>query len=198
MERWITIASAAALFVLLVWLMVGSWRRRTARDSALSGYPVPTSVPDVTVEAEVLYVATTLAGKPLERLAITGLAFRAAAQLIVTEQGVLLRVTGASATWIPAERIVGISRASVAIDRAVEPDGLLGLEWRPQAAPRRAAGTSIFEHYTEAVVPKSEAAPPRVTSYLRTREGDNDLRIIQAVTALVGAGSGTDHEQGGQ
>src|SRR6218665_217723 len=49
MERWITIASAAALLVLLVWLMVGSWRRRTARDSVLSGYPVPTSVPDVTV-----------------------------------------------------------------------------------------------------------------------------------------------------
>ena len=70
MDKWIGGIVALAVVALIAWLMYRSWRRRTARDESLSSYPLPESLGAPMLEAEVLYVATTPVGDPLERLAV--------------------------------------------------------------------------------------------------------------------------------
>ena len=103
--------------------MYRSWRRRTARDESLSSYPLPESLGAPVLEAEVLYVATTPVGDPLERLAVQGSHSAALRTSRWLAGGVVLRVAGESTTFIPADRLVGASTASYVIDRGVEPDG---------------------------------------------------------------------------
>ena len=176
MDKWIGGIVAFAVVALIVWLMYRSWRRRTARDESLSSYPLPESLGAPALEAEVLYVATTPVGDPLERLAVQGLAFRGAAHVEVAAGGLVLRVAGESTTFIPADRLVGASTASYVIDRGVEPDGLVAVTWTPRA---------------------DNADPaPRVDSYLRARYAGDAARIIRAVNdiAAAPAASRREHE----
>lgn len=123
----LTIAGALALIAVLVW----AWSRRTRRDSGFAP-PIGEAPADATVirTHEALYVATTRHGEPLERLAIRGLGFRSRADLTVTSAGVALDLTGQPRFFLPTERIVEVGQATVAIDRVVEPDGLVRIAWR--------------------------------------------------------------------
>lgn len=168
MDKWIGGIIAIAIVAVIAWLMYRSWRRRSVRDESLSSYPLPASPGAPALEAEVLYVATTPVGNPLERLAVQGLAFRGAAHVEVVAGGVILRVAGESTTFIPADRLVGASTASYAIDRGVEPDGLVALTWSARAAD------------------DTEPAP-RVDSYLRARYTGDAARIILAVNDIAAA-----------
>ncbi|HZW41983.1 MAG TPA: hypothetical protein VFE99_06755, partial [Agromyces sp.] len=76
MDRWIGVLVAVIIVAVVAWLMLRSWKRRTVRDETLSSYPVPAALGAPLFETEVLYVATTPAAEPLERLAVAGLAFR--------------------------------------------------------------------------------------------------------------------------
>jgi hypothetical protein len=119
-----------ALDVLLVW----AWWRRTRRDSGLEPQvgEAPAGASTLSTH-EALYVATTRHGDPLERLAIRGLGFRSRADLTVTSAGVALDLTGQPRFFLPTERIVEVSQATVAIDRVVERDGLVRISWRVDA-----------------------------------------------------------------
>jgi len=64
-DRWPGLLIAIVIVGVAVWLMVRSWKRRTTRDERLSAYPLPSSLGTATLEAEVLYVATTPTGEPL-------------------------------------------------------------------------------------------------------------------------------------
>ncbi|MCD2442293.1 hypothetical protein LQ757_08380 [Agromyces sp. SYSU K20354] len=168
MDKWIGGIVAVGIVAVIAWLMYRSWRRRTVRDETLSSYPLPESIGAPTLEAEALYVATTPVGDPLERLAVQGLAFRGAAHLEVVAGGVILRVAGESTTFIPADRLLGASTASFAIDRGVEPDGLVALTWTPRAA--------------------DDTEPARrVDSYLRARYPGDAAEIIRAVNDIAAA-----------
>ena len=130
MSREGALIIAIALAVLLLTLLLWSWRRRTRRDAdwvAPLG-PVPE---DATVrhEVPVLYVATTRNGTPLERLAIRGLAFRAAGTLIITDRGIGLAIPGAEPFFFRPEQILSVTQSTVAIDRVVERSGLLSITW---------------------------------------------------------------------
>ncbi|QAY73922.1 hypothetical protein ET445_11790 [Agromyces protaetiae] len=150
-----------------VFLMWRSWRRRTERDAELTAYPVPADLSTPDIDAEILYVATTFAETPLERLAVRGLAFRGAGRLEVHAEGVLLRIAGeVEPSFLPADRIVDAGAATYAIDRGVEPDGLVALTWI-------IAGTD------------PEAEPVQVDSYLRARDPGDTGRIIAAVHELA-------------
>ena len=121
MDKWIGGIVAFAVVALIVWLMYRSWRRRTARDESLSSYPLPESIGAPAFVAEVLYVATTPVGDPLERLAVRGLAFRGVAHVEVVAGGLVLRVAGESTTFIPADpapRVDSYLRARYAGDAA--------------------------------------------------------------------------------
>jgi hypothetical protein len=129
--RTLATVITVAVLLSLLGLMLRSWRRRSRRDAALpAGYPLPVDAALELASAAVLYVATTLRARPLERLNIPGLGFRARARLTVTDAGVVLALAGEEAVFIPASAIAVLEDATVAIDRVVETDGLLLLGWR--------------------------------------------------------------------
>ncbi|HSP52549.1 MAG TPA: hypothetical protein VLO00_06615 [Cryobacterium sp.] len=159
-----TIITVAVLLGLLA-LMLHSWRGRSRRDSALpAGYPLPVDTARELVSAAVLYVATTLRAQPLERLNIPGLGFRARARLTVTDAGVILALAGEEAVFIPASAIAVLEDATVAIDRAVETDGLLLLGWRLPGT-----GNQIVDSYFRILDPSDRVS---VNDAIRTIAAD--------------------------
>src|SRR5690606_274550 len=117
-----------AIGVLLA--MFFAWRRRLRRDSAFSA---PLGVPEhaeVGERHEVLYVSTTRHDEPLERMAITPLAYRARGEIALTDRGIALCLDGAPTVFLASDRLVDVDRATVTIDRVVEPGGLIRIVWR--------------------------------------------------------------------
>ncbi|MFB7891033.1 hypothetical protein ACFC1I_02370 [Microbacterium sp. NPDC056044] len=116
-----------ALLAVLVW----AWWRRTRRDAALVAPVGEIPAGAATLSAfPTLYVATTRHGEPLERLAIGGLAFRSRSYVTVTDAGLALDLTGKPRVFLAKDRIEDVAQATVAIDRVVEPDGLVRVAWR--------------------------------------------------------------------
>ena len=147
------------------------WRRRARRQAGLgevAELPVDPGTPAVTLDA--LYVATTLRDQPLERVAAHGLGHRAQATVQVFPAGVSLALTGRDAAWIPAGHLDDAGRASYAIDRGVEPDGLVRVGWRLSGTPvdtylrpRSASDSSILLDAVRALLPGQVASTPDPT-----------------------------------
>ncbi len=98
-------------------------RRRRQRDIE-APQPWIQAVPTLVVEA--LYVATTRAGDPYDRIFAHGLGFRGRTQLAIDADGVQL-VADRTEVRIPAERIRSVERATWTIDRVVEPGGIIAI-----------------------------------------------------------------------
>ncbi|GAB3599211.1 PH-like domain-containing protein [Microbacterium tumbae] len=126
-EMLFLVTGLFALAILL--LMLFAWRRRLRRDAALAA---PLGVPEhaeVRARHEVLYVSTTRHDQPLERLTVAPLAYRARGELAVTDRGVALCLDGAPTVFLAKDRLRDVARATVTIDRVVEPGGLVKLVW---------------------------------------------------------------------
>ena len=120
-----------ALALLLICLMALGWWRRTKRDAGLRApFGEPPAGATLTATFTGLYVATTVHDVPLERLAIKGLGFRSRVSIGVLDTGVTLDLPGTRRVYIPAEAIVSVAQATVAIDRVVERAGETRLTWR--------------------------------------------------------------------
>ncbi|RWZ61395.1 hypothetical protein ELQ92_10360 [Labedella populi] len=128
MDRVVPGVIVALVLAALLALMWFAWRRRTRRDAALDVPEVPEPYVPVT-SIDVLYVATTEGGRPLERLAVRGLGFRARAVLSIAPAGLVLAIPGERPAFIPAETVTAVATANVAIDRVVESDGLVRISW---------------------------------------------------------------------
>ncbi|MEX1079163.1 MAG: hypothetical protein WED09_08660 [Homoserinimonas sp.] len=130
MDRPILMAVVMAFLLLLLALMLFGWRRRQRSQSQL---PRPLGLPDdpgpVSLEVAAFYVATTLAGEPLNRIAVGGLGYRARASVGVTDRGLTLSIPGQPTIFIPATGIRSVEKATWAIDRAVEEGGLVLIRW---------------------------------------------------------------------
>lgn len=129
MTREVAIAVTIVLALLVLGAMTFAWRRRLRRDSGLSA---PLGVPEhaeVTHRREVLYVSTTKHDQPLERLTISPLAYRARGEAAVTDRGLALCLDGAPTVFVAASRLISVDRATVTIDRVVEPGGLVRVAW---------------------------------------------------------------------
>lgn len=157
--------------VVLVGLGVWAWRRRARRDGGFAA-PVGELPAGATALASAsgFYVATTRHGQPLERLAIRGLGFRSRADVTVTGVGVAIDLTGQPRLFLPVARIAGVELATVAIDRVVEPGGLVRLTWR---AERTGADTEL------------------VDSYLRPQDG-SARALADAIAATLAAGDAAE------
>ena len=116
--------------VVLVFLVLRGNRKRKSDQvdlgplvdlAALEGTPV--------IAAKGQYVATVFTARPLERVVTGGLGFRGKAQLIVTDKGLGIERVGEESFAIPAETVKSVSRVSATIDRAVEADGLVSIDW---------------------------------------------------------------------
>jgi hypothetical protein len=128
--RDIAIAITIGVALLILLAMLFAWRRRLRRDSV---YSAPLGVPEhaeVLARHEVLYVSTTRHDEPLERLAITPLAYRARGELAVTDRGAALCLDGSPTVFLASAKLVAVDRAAVTIDRVVEPGGLVRLAWK--------------------------------------------------------------------
>lgn len=122
----ILILAALAIFA----AMFFAWRRRIRRDAGLRA---PLGVPEhaeVTGRVEGMYVATTRHDEPLERLAISPLTYRARGELVLTDRGAALSLDGAPTVFLASDRMIAADRATVAIDKVVEPNGLIRIVWR--------------------------------------------------------------------
>lgn len=166
MTREAAVLVMLAVALVILGLIAWGWWRRVRRDSSivpprgeLTGAPAPRESFDV------LYLATTRVGEPLERLAVRGLGYRSLATLSVTDGGLTLDLTGQQRIPIPSESLHAVGQATVTIDRVVERDGLVCLTWliaddtlvdsyfRPRDASARAVTDAISD-----LIPSGETA----------------------------------------
>jgi hypothetical protein len=130
MDRTLLALVVLAILVLFFALMLLGWRVRQRRQSDL---PQPESRPAALGESlgdfVGSYVATTLAGNPLNRVAVRGLGFRAKTTLTVAPGGIVLPIAGQSDIFIPIDSIREARTADWVIDKAVEPGGLSVVGW---------------------------------------------------------------------
>ncbi|UFS60293.1 PH-like domain-containing protein [Subtercola endophyticus] len=124
-----------AILVVIYLGMAWAWRARKRRQAA---FEVKTETPvdagELLLEVPMLYVATTPANKPLERLALPGLAFRGRGTFIVWRRGITISVNGEPDVFVPLEQIRSIGTSTYAIDRVVESGGLTRLDWTTSLA----------------------------------------------------------------
>ncbi|MFB7250743.1 hypothetical protein [Microbacterium sp. NPDC056234] len=129
MTRELVFLLTGLIAVGILLTMFFAWRRRLRRDAGLTA---PLGVPEhaeVRARHEVLYVSTTKHDEPLERLAISPLTYRARGEIAVTDRGVALCLDGAPTVFLSTDRLQAVDRATVTIDRVVEPDGLVKIVW---------------------------------------------------------------------
>jgi hypothetical protein len=125
----VSVTIVIALLVLALVGMALSWRRRGRRQRDLAVPPVPADLGPADLTVSGLLVATTFAGRPLDRVVTDGLGFRAQATLAVTPAGVLVERDGGAPFLVPADGLPGSGTASWALDKGVERDGLTVLPW---------------------------------------------------------------------
>lgn len=125
----VSVAIVIALLVIALLGMALSWRRRGRRQRGLAVPPVPADLGPADLTVSGLLVATTFAGRPLDRVVTDGLGFRAQAALAVTPAGVLVERDGGAPFLVPADGLSGSGTASWALDKGVERDGLTVLPW---------------------------------------------------------------------
>jgi hypothetical protein len=135
MAKIITTLLLLAIMAGLIVLAANSWRRRR-REQALSfscpaeSFGAASEVAPADESAKVQYVATTIAGEPLNRVTAYGLGFRGRATVSVWGQGVLIERNGERSLAISNSQLVSVDFAQVVIGRAVEKDGLVAFSWR--------------------------------------------------------------------
>lgn len=135
MDRSVLMLIVLAVLIALLALMLVGWRGRQRRQRDL-GRPatVPQDPGADLFSARGFYVATTLAGDPLARVAVGGLGYRSRATVTATEAGLILAIPGQERIFLPRENVLGVDRATWTIDRVVEQDGMVLVRWRLPAA----------------------------------------------------------------
>lgn len=125
------IAILAGIVVVAFTAMRVGWRRRTVRASA--AVPALPAVPALGSPRlgplEATYLSTAVAHDRLARVAVHGLAVRAAAEVEVHDEGVLVRRVGAPDLFLPAAAIRAVTRASGMAGTAVGTDRVVVLRW---------------------------------------------------------------------
>jgi hypothetical protein len=146
MDRTVSTIIVSVLVVLALVGMILGWRARKRRQSGLPRpKPVPAELGAELFSAELFYVATTLGGDPLNRVAVSGLGFRARASVIVAEAGIVLAIAGEPDAFLPKADLMGVERATWTIDRVVETGGLVAISWR--------LGATVVDSYLRMVEP---------------------------------------------
>lgn len=167
MDKTLTAGLVLAFAGVLLLVMVFAWRARQRRQRHLPAIQSPpTEIGEVLGEFDGLYVATTAADQPLERVVIGGLGFRARAGVQVAASGITLSIAGEHPVFIPATSLRAVTRATWAIDRVVEDGGLVLIAWTLGETGANSAPLN----------------PAPVDSYLRVADTD---ALISAISRLI-------------
>lgn len=130
----IGILTLAVVVVVLLTAMRAGWRRRRRRTAASIG-PLPeASDPEALGElragpVEAIYVSTTYAGQPFERIVAHGLGARGRAEVTVHDAGVLIARTGAPEVFVPTAALRAVGRSPGMAGSVVGRDGLVVITW---------------------------------------------------------------------
>jgi hypothetical protein len=141
MEKYVMALLTVLACLLFAALATRAWKSRAARQNSL--FPSPpeklATVGEPVVIGDAFYVATTFANNFLERIAAHGLGARGFAQIQVFAEGALITRIGERDLAIVGDDLISVSYSQVAIDKAVESDGLMVVSWR-------AGETSLSTH----------------------------------------------------
>ncbi|MCI2420201.1 transporter [Saccharopolyspora sp. K220] len=133
MERLLWVLGLVALLALVFFGMRRGWVHRARRQAAeLPDFPVPPAEPgeQLLPAASGMYVGTTKATDWQDRIAVGDIGHRANGTAHLHASGLLLRRTGASALWIPAESIVDCRLDHKLANKVVPGAGLVVVTWR--------------------------------------------------------------------
>jgi len=133
---WEVSLITVALFV-IAFSLFGAWRGWASRTRAQQR-EIP-SIPqaleqfgNLVFEVPCLYVATTKSSNHLDRITAHGLAFRGNAELRVFDNGLLITRSGERPIAIASDNILDVKRSTAVIDKGVETDGLLTVDFEPE------------------------------------------------------------------
>lgn len=132
MEKYVMAGLTIIACFLFALVALRAWKNRAIRQDSLFQAPLENILEkgNLLAAADSFYVATTFADNFLERIAAHGLGARGLAAIEVFAQGVLIQRIGERDLAIAKEDLVSVSFSQVAIDKAVEKDGLLVVIWR--------------------------------------------------------------------
>ena len=131
MTKQIMAIISLALFLFLAGLAVRGWRKRSASQSSEFSAPLEALeyFGELLEQAKALYVATTRDSNHLERITAYGLGARGFCQVFIFTEGVLIVRNGERPLAIDSSNITAVELTQVAIDKAVEPNGLTSIAW---------------------------------------------------------------------
>lgn len=126
---WVLIVVAAIAATL--WAMRRGWKRRQARQSDIAAPPVVPPDVGLTLLGPVTgrYVGTVSAGDWLDRVAVHDLGVRSAADVTITEAGVVIRRQGAADLFLATDAIHGVRADRGIAGRVAERGGVLVVTW---------------------------------------------------------------------
>ena len=150
-----------ALIAFLVILAFRAWRARAnAHETAFSAPAEWLEHPSGGRQwTNIQYVATSVLGEPLNRVTAYGLGPRGFGKITISLDGLLIERNGERPLGIPTSQLAAVSRATATIDRGVETDGLIQIDWQQDGyglstfirATKNDDRTQIFENLTQLV-----------------------------------------------
>ena len=131
MAKQIMAIISLSICMLLAALALRAWRRRASDQAAEFSAPLEALefFGDVLAQAKAFYVATTREVNHLERINAYGLGARGLAQVLVFSEGLLIVRNGERPLAIDRSQLTSVEFTQVAIDKAVEADGLVSVSW---------------------------------------------------------------------
>ncbi|GAA2008501.1 hypothetical protein [Brevibacterium samyangense] len=131
MDRLIPTLLTVGVVIVLFALMWWGWNRKRAQQAARFPVPARPAAGTAVLAGPVpgMYVATTLADQPLERVQAHHLGVRTDAELSIAADGIILDRAGTDDLLIPRAAITGVRTASGMIGKFVERDGLVVITW---------------------------------------------------------------------
>jgi hypothetical protein len=129
MQKYVVSAILLVAFVSLVALVARVWlAKRNEQESMFVEPNAPLS--DVVNKVQGFYVATTLAGQPLDRVSAYGLAHRGRAAFAMGSSGISIERQGERSFSIPKASILNLDMVQGTIDRVVDSEGLIAITWQ--------------------------------------------------------------------
>ncbi len=161
--RLLLTVAVLALLLLGLWGMRRGWAARRERQADVVA--PPQAPPDLDGRPSITgqYVATTTAGDLLDRIVAHGLGNRGRAEMVLSDEGVLLRRVGEPSVWIPRAAIRDVRLGSGQAQKAFERGGLILITW--------ALGEHVVETGFRGDDPEQHVAAARTLSSLAPHSG---------------------------
>lgn len=132
MDKLIPTLLLALLCVFIFWAMWVGWSARKKRQQGTGTLTdVPARYDDAPSVLAVpgVYIATTVMGDWLDRIATNTLGVKAAGTALVYDDAVIIARDGARDLWIPASDIIAVRSESGMAGKFVEKEGLCVISW---------------------------------------------------------------------